>query len=116
MTTPTDYYIQNGGGGTSRCGVLDLWTGLQIKIKNSIQRQHTAVLLPVVIQRNGQPLPAPAPAVAYASKFDNSLITLHYTLANPAAYGITDYDKAHDLAHAMRESEEYKELMAAQKQ
>ncbi|MDU1129198.1 hypothetical protein, partial [Veillonella sp.] len=36
-------YIQNGGGGTSRCGVLDLWTGLQIKIKNSIQRQHTAV-------------------------------------------------------------------------
>ena len=25
-----------------------------------------------------------------------------------------NYDKAHDLAHAMRESEEYKELMAAQ--
>ena len=24
-----------------------------------------------------------------------------------------NYDKAHDLAHAMRESEEYKELMAA---
>ena len=27
---------------------------------------------------------------------------------------IMNYDKAHDLAHAMRESEEYKELMAAQ--
>ena len=25
-----------------------------------------------------------------------------------------NYDKAHDLAHAMRESEEYKELMQAQ--
>ena len=28
--------------------------------------------------------------------------------------GYYEYDKAHDLAHAMRESEEYKELMAAQ--
>ena len=60
-------------GGTSRCGVLDLWTGLQIKN----QELYTAtalqlLLLPVVIQRNGQPLPAPAPAVAYALKFDTS--------------------------------------------
>lgn len=29
----------------------------------------------------------------FLDEVDNSLITLHYTLANPAAYGITDYDK-----------------------
>lgn len=29
----------------------------------------------------------------FLSEVDNSLITLHYTLADPAAYGITDYDK-----------------------
>ena len=29
----------------------------------------------------------------FLDEVDNSLITLHYTLANPAAFGITDYDK-----------------------
>lgn len=29
----------------------------------------------------------------FLDEVDNSLITLHYTLADPAAYGITDYDK-----------------------
>lgn len=29
----------------------------------------------------------------FLDEVDESLITLHYTLANPAAYGITDYDK-----------------------
>ena len=29
----------------------------------------------------------------FLDEVDNSLITLHYTLADPAAFGITDYDK-----------------------
>ena len=29
----------------------------------------------------------------FLDEVDNSLITLHYTLADPASYGITDYDK-----------------------
>ena len=88
-------YIQNGGGGTSRCGVLDLWTGLQI----NNQELYTAtaywlLLLPVVIQRNGQPLPTPAPAVAYAPKFDKPILTSRIVALNPVSFNskyLADY-------------------------
>lgn len=77
-------YIQNGGGGTSRCGVLDLWTGLQIKKSRTLYSDSIQLLLlPVVIQRNGQPLPAPAPAVAYAPKFDKPILTSRIVALDP---------------------------------
>ena len=63
-----------------------LTCGLDCKltIKNSIQRQHTAVTVaPVVIQRNGQPLPAPAPAVAYALKFDKPILSKQNSCVRP---------------------------------
>lgn len=71
--------------GAERPGVAFLTCGLDCKLKSRTLYSDSIqlLLLPVVIQRNGQPLPAPAPAVAYASKFDKPILTSRIVALDP---------------------------------
>ena len=71
--------------GAERPGVAFLTCGLDCKLKSRTLYSDSIqlLLLPVVIQRNGQPLPAPAPAVAYASKFDKPILTSRIVALEP---------------------------------
>lgn len=71
--------------GVERPGVAFLTCGLDCKLKSRTLYSDSIqlLLLPVVIQRNGQPLPAPAPAVAYASKFDKPILTSRIVALDP---------------------------------
>ena len=87
-------YIQNGGA--ERPGVAFLTCGLDCKliIKNSIQRQHTAVTVARCNSTQRATLPAPAPAVAYAPKFDKPILTSRIVALNPVSFNskyLADY-------------------------
>lgn len=71
--------------GAERPGVAFLTCGLDCNLKSRTLYSDSIqlLLLPVVIQRNGQPLPAPAPAVAYASKFDKPILTSRIVALDP---------------------------------
>ena len=72
--------------GAERPGVAFLTCGLDCKltIKNSIQRQHTAVTVARCNStQRATSAPTPAPAVAYALKFDKPILTSRIVALDP---------------------------------